>query len=65
MIKQIFITLGIASGITAGALFYLHNPTTCRAMVQRDLAANVQFIGNVSQYAAQDDFTATLMRGSK
>lgn len=51
--------------MTAAALLYLHNPATCRAMVQRDLAANVQFIGNVSQYAAQDDFTAALMKGGK
>lgn len=65
IIKQTFITLGLASGMTAAALAYQHTPTNCRAMVQRDLAANVQFIGNVSQYAAPQDFLATLSKGSK
>lgn len=62
-IKQTFITLGLASGIAAGALFWQHNPTSCRAMVLKDLEANSKFASDVSLYTAQQDFLTTVTKG--
>jgi hypothetical protein len=46
-IKHTFITLGIASGMTAGALFYTHNLDTCRAMVLRESVAQSAFMAEI------------------
>lgn len=62
-IKHTFITLGIASGMTAGALFYLHNADTCRAMVLLDLSKHQQFMTQISDYAGTQDFLTTLTKG--
>ena len=59
MIKQTFITLGLASGMTAAALFYFHNVKTCRALVVTEVQANQAFLADVQ---AQDFLTA-LTRG--
>lgn len=59
LIKQTFITLGLASGIAAGALFYLHNVDTCRAMVVSEVRANQAFLDNVHS----QDFLTELTRG--
>ena len=58
-IKHTFITLGIASGITAGALFYTHNLDTCRVMVLAEVGKNQQFIDSV----ATPDFLTAMTRG--
>ena len=63
-LKSAFITLGIASGMTAAALAFLHNPTSCRALVLRDLDANAKFASDVGKYVQQPDFLTTL-KGSK
>ncbi len=59
MLKQIFITLGLACGMTGGALFYLHNIDTCRAMVVSEVKANQAFLDNVHS----KDFLTELTRG--
>lgn len=64
LIKQTIITLGVASGMTAAALAYTHTPNNCRAIVMRDLASNVQFASDVSEYTAPRDFL-TAMKGAK
>lgn len=62
-LKQTIITLGIASGMTAAALAYLHNVPQCRAMVLADLAKQVEFQGKLAQYQMPQDFLTTLTRG--
>lgn len=64
-IKSVFITLGIASGMTAAALAYQHTPNQCRAMVLKDMAANAQFASQLAQYTTQQDFLTTMSRGVK
>lgn len=64
IIKQTIITLGLACGMTAAALTYQHTPDKCRALVQRDLAANVKFAGDIAAYTAPQDFLTTL-KGEK
>jgi len=59
IIKHTFITLGLASGMTAGALFYLHNVNTCRAMVVAEVKANDAFLADVQS----TDFLTALTRG--
>lgn len=61
-LKTAFITLGLASGMTAGALMYLHNPEQCRTMVLRDLKANAAFTALVSEHATPPDFLTALSR---
>ena len=46
-IRAIFITVGIACGMTAGALMYLHNVPQCRSMVLRDIKAHDAFLAQV------------------
>lgn len=62
-IKHIFITLGIASGMTAGALFYLHNTDTCRTLVLKDLQKSAVFRAQIQTYAETTDFLTALTRG--
>jgi hypothetical protein len=59
LIKQTFITLGIASGMTAAALMYAHNVPTCRAMVLKDMQANDAFVAQISQ----PDFLTAMTKG--
>jgi hypothetical protein len=58
-IKHTFITLGIASGMTAGALFYTHNLDTCRSMVLRESAAHEAFMAEIET----KDFLTAMTRG--
>lgn len=62
-IKPIFITLGIASGMTAAALMYLHNVPQCRTMVLRDMAKQVEFQGQLARYQMPPDFLTALTEG--
>jgi len=62
-IKSIFITLGIASGMTACALFYLHNVNTCRAVVLHDLVMHQQFTNELSQFVGTQDFLTEMTKG--
>jgi hypothetical protein len=59
LIKRTFITLGLASGMTAGALFYLHNVKTSRTMVVAEVKANQAFLETVQT----QDFLTELSRG--
>ena len=59
-IKQTFIILGIASGMAAGALFFIHTPDNCRAMVLRDAEKNQLFMDNVARYQVPVSFHAAL-----
>lgn len=61
-LKTAFITLGLASGMTAGALMYLHNPEQCRTMVLRDLKANAAFAAVVGDFTASPDFLTALSK---
>ena len=63
MIKQTFITLGLASGMTAGALFYFHNIDTCRAMVLVEAAKQEKFAQQFSSSADTRDFLTALTQG--
>ena len=58
-IKHTFITLGLASGMTAAALAYMHNLPTCRAMVLHEVASNQQFLDSV-QFEPAGSFHAAL-----
>lgn len=62
-IKLTIITLGLASGMTAGALFYLHNVDTCRIMVLKDLQKQRAFQNELATYAETTDFLTALTRG--
>lgn len=64
-IKQTFITLGIASGMTACALFYMHNVDTCRAMVLLEESKHAQFAAQISDFSQPKDFLTALTKGNK
>lgn len=59
LIKHTIITLGIASGMTAGALTYQHTPDKCRAMVLAEVGKNQQFVDAVGA----KDFLTEMTRG--
>lgn len=59
IIKQTIITLGLACGMTAAALAYLHNVPTCRAMVLKDMAAHEAFVADLQP----KDFLTALSKG--
>lgn len=61
-LKQVFITLGIASGMTAAALAYVHNTKTCRSLVLADLKATAEFSNELAAYTGTQDFLTTLTR---
>jgi hypothetical protein len=58
-IKHTFITLGIASGMTAVAMHYLHNLDTCRSMVLRESVAHEAFLAEIET----KDFLTAMTRG--
>jgi len=62
-IKHTFITLGIASGMTAGALAYFYNVPQCQAMVLKDLDRQSQFQQSLAQYQVPQDFLTAMTRG--
>lgn len=62
-IKQTFITLGLASGMTAVALFYFHNVNTCRDVVLMDLAKHQRFMLDLDNYSQSQDFLTALTKG--
>ena len=61
-IKAIFIIMGLASGMTAIGLATLHNPSTCRSVVLKDLKANAVFAAAISEYTASPDFLTALSK---
>lgn len=63
LIKQTFVTLGLASGMTAGALFYFHNIDTCRAMVLVESAKQEKFSQQFSAHSDTKDFLTALTQG--
>jgi hypothetical protein len=46
-IKMVFITLGLASGMTAAALYHYASVEQCRSMVLRDIKAHDAFLAQV------------------
>lgn len=64
-IKLAFITLGLASGMTTGALVYLHNVDKCRAMVLMDLSKHAQFTAQLEDFTQTRDFLAALTKGKR
>ncbi len=63
LIKHTFITLGIASGMTAGALFYTHNIDTCRSMVIEHERKHQAFSATMAGYEVPEDFVTAMTRG--
>lgn len=63
-LKLTFIVLGLASGMTAAALFYFHNVPKCQAMVLSDLATYQQFTAELAQFTDTADFLTTLQRAN-
>ena len=59
-IKHTFITLGIASGMTAGALFYTHNIDTCRGMVIEHERKHKAFSATMAGYEVPVTFHQAL-----
>lgn len=59
-IRATFITLGIASGMTAAALAYLHGSDACRSIVLDDLQRSDQFRANLAAYTGHQDFLTTI-----
>ena len=63
LIKHTVITLGIASGMTAIALIYLHNVDTCRAMVIEAERKHQAFSATMAGYEVPEDFLTAMTRG--
>lgn len=61
-LKLTIITLGLASGMTAAALAYLHNVDTCRVLVLQDMQKHAKFQEAIGGFT-QADFLTTLTRG--
>ena len=59
-IKRTFITLGIASGMTAAALTLIHTPEHCRALILKDASKHQRFMDSVAQYQAPMSFHQAL-----
>jgi hypothetical protein len=59
-IKHIFITLGIASGMTTGALIYKHNIDTCRLMVIEHERKHQEFSATMAGYEVPMTFHQAL-----
>lgn len=61
-LKQIFITLGLASGMTAGALYYFHNIDTCRAMIIDAERKHKAFSETMAGYEVPEDFLTAMTK---
>lgn len=60
LIKHTFITLGLASGMTAAALFYTHNIDTCRLMVIEHERKHQEFSATMAGYEVPMTFHQAL-----
>lgn len=63
-LKHTFITLGVASGMTAAALAYVHTSDNCRDMILRDAGKNQTFMDNVAQYQVPQDFLTAMKKSN-
>jgi hypothetical protein len=59
-IKHTFITLGLASGMTAAALFYTHNIDSCRIMVIEHERKHQAFNATMAEYEVPVSFHQAL-----
>ena len=59
-IKHAFITLVLASGMTAAALTLIHTPENCLDLILKDASKHQRFMDSVAQYQAPMSFHQAL-----